>query len=432
MLYADPPYYQRRNVNNNPNQVAFMFKSLGDYRRFIAETEQRCTGNCRTGYDRIGNQGYVQSAIRNNGQSWFGTNDADAVTNITDYLFNVNLNRELDAFRDRMVRVNKTDIDRNVKIKFTEMEVGIFSFDLASLGLIPVYEFYSPLLKKVISPNLVVSEKTPSGETLFFHVYQSEIPEHIVRYESFAKGNYSNILKRVVNTDEVIKRDLEIIFPFRAEISKHLVERRQQLDANGKAKFSSTFKKSFIELPKVEKPLPRIDIVIGISPASDRNAETEMLYTALSALAIADKLGNSGIPFRIVASFGVKASRDRNKKAYGFITLKKEGEIFNRNQLSITLSDARFIRYEGFKGYLALQYDAGFDNETNPSTIGAPLDESNDIKNAYLNFLSTSNDVNDIKASTMPDTKLVFAGSYSRQQAENEFNQTINTISSVI
>ncbi len=409
-----------------------MFDNLDLYNKFISEIEQRCTGNCRTGVNRINAPNYIsdRASVR-----WYGTTDTTIVANPTDYLFDNELESGLQILRSRTIAVDKSDLNQQKVIRFTEQEIGVFSFDLASLGLIPVYEFYSPLLKQTVSADLVVSETNDNGELLFFHIYTPEIVEHIITYNTGKGGYYSNILKRNIDKTELIEiSSVEFMYPKKDEVQKHLVIRQQKVDSNGNKKFSTTFKKCFIEIPKIEKPLPRIDIIVGNSFGSGVNASTEMLYNSMAALALAEKLSASAIDYRIVVCYGTRAagSRANNEKVYGFVNIKREGEIISRNNLAILLSDGRFSRVKQFKADLGLQFDAGYDNVIAPTDIGYTITSAVDIKDAYMKYLEMSNDPSDILASKSPDTKIVFSSSRTQQQAEDEYTRTIDILKRTI
>jgi len=413
-----------------------MFDSLMDYNRFIEEVSNAVPANSRAKaeLDSLGTN-YITTTARD--ITKFGTTDASLITNNIDtYLFNNELESFLNTLRARTVNLDVIDIDQQKAIKFTEQEIGVFSFDLASLGLIPVIEFYSSLLNKVVSGNLVKSEKKANGELYFYHIYQAEIKEHIVKFNTNFNGYYSDVLKRVVPKDQLVEEDKngDIIFnyPFTPEIQKHKVEKRQQLDDNGKKKFSTTWKKSFVYMPKVEKPLPRIDIIVGSSFAWRTDARTQMIYSSMSAIAIAEKLSNSGVNYRIVAAYPIRTSRGTNpQEIYSFVTVKKEGEVLDKNKIAVLLSDGRLFRYQQFKGFITTMYDAGFDAKIS-DTIGTPISDASLIKNAYIDYLANSDSPSDKEAAKKIESKIVFSGALSMQQAEDQYRDIIGQISRVI
>jgi len=434
-MNPNPTYYKR--VKLQGNRTAFMFDNLDDYYKFIEDVDKVAVGSARIGLDRLNEPNYVERSIRSNGETWYGTTDASSVSgNITSYLFNNELQSFLDSFRNQSVNVDVIDLDQQKAIKFTEREIGIFSFDLASLGLIRVFEYYSPLLEKVVSPDLVISQKNQEGKRIFYHVYTPYIPTHKVEYDLKQGGWYSPILKRIVKKSDLIEvvtdTDIYMAFPERKEIPQHIVEQRQQLDSNGRKKFSSTFKKSFIYIPKVEKSLPRIDIIVAASYPSTVNAKSQMIYSSMAAIAIAEKLSKSGVNYRMIASYPVETSGGGTRqKVFTFVTIKKEGEPLDKNKMAVLLSDARQFRYQQFKGFLASQFDAGYDSNINPSTIGYAIMDDDLVKKAYIEFLRKQDNPEDRAAAENEESKIVFNGALSEAQAIDQYNRIIRQISKV-
>jgi hypothetical protein len=408
-----------------------MFGNLTDYNRFINEVESNATGNAKQGFEMINNPSFVRNNLSEN---WYGTTDASLVTkDISTYLFNSELDSFLQTFKSKTVNVDVIDLDQNKAIKFTEKEIGIFSFDLASLGLIRVYEYYSPLLDKVVSGNLVKSYKNEKGDLIFYHIYQPYIPKHIVEFNPSYNGYYSNVLKRVVPKDQLIEiitdEDIYFEFPERNEIPQHDVIRKQKIDDKGRKKFATTFKKSFVYIPKVEKPLQRLDLIIASNFNSGVDAKREMIYSSMAAITIAEKLSKSGVQYRIIVSYPVMSTRGDAKESYAFVTLKKEGEPLDKNKISILLSDGRYYRYQQFRGFYATQYDAGYDANINVSGIGRAIMDVDKIKNAYMDTLKTSINPDDILASKNEATKIVFSGALNESQAQKQYNEIIQKIS---
>ena len=165
-------YYKKNKLTQN--RTAFMFDSLMDYNKFINETITAVplNSNAKRKFDDYGTD-YIRRTSQD--VTKFGTTDASLVTNNIDtYLFNNELDTFLGTLRRRTINLDVIDLDQQKTIKFTEQELGIFSFDLASLGLIPVVEFFSPILNEIVSANLVKSEKKTDGTSYFYHIsYQS-------------------------------------------------------------------------------------------------------------------------------------------------------------------------------------------------------------------------------------------------------------------
>lgn len=429
-MNPNPTYYKREKLRGN--STAFLFDGLDQYNRFIDEVDANAVGNARRGFDQINSPNYVE---RKANPRWYGTTDTSwANQPITTFLFNNELDSFLQSFRGQTLNVDVIDIDQQKSIKFTEKEIGVFSFDLASLGLIRVYEYYSPLLEKIVSPDLVRSYRNENGELIFYHVFTPYVPKHIVNYDPKYGGYYSNILKRVIKksdlVEEVTDDEIYLVYPEKKEVPQHDVERKQQTDKNGKLKFATTFKKCFIEIPKIEKPLPRIDIIVPSTYSASVDASRQMLYGSMAAITLAEKLSKSGVNYRIIACYGVGTNGAGTKKrVYPFVVIKKEGEPLDKNKIAVLLSDGRQFRYRQFKGYFAAQYDAGYDSSIDVSSIGSVIDSPSEIKSAYLELLSKSDNPSDRLAAENPRSKIVLDLALSRDQAQRAYERIIQEIS---
>jgi len=490
----NPDYYKRVRLAPRPNypRTAFSFDRLSDYQRFIEQANQNCErgSRCRQGLDNYGTPQNMLSSGRD--VSWFGTSDPALLTNNPQvFLFNNELDMYLQNVRQQTTNIDVVDLDQQKPIQFTDREIGVFSFDLASLGLIPVYEYYSPLLKKIVNPNFVLVEKdennTPirntSGELMFYHIYREEIPEHEIIYDASKGGYYSNRLQRVVQPEEFVTINIgdfeQFLFIEQPEIQKHSVIRQNALDSEGKKRYTTTFKKCFIHIPPVEKPLPRIDIIVACSFSGGVDARTQSIYSSMSAIALAEKLSRSGINYRIIVGYASLTTGGNNRnEVYSFVTIKKEGEALDRNLMAVMMSDGRSFRAMGFRGDIASMYDAGLDREISVSGISATINDSltirktrdkkyeiydvntgnfwssavnrefdteqeaedfvrinssdvNLMKNAYIDMLANSSDPSDRKASENRDSKIVFSGALNQQSAVNQYNLVIEQITRI-
>jgi hypothetical protein len=442
MVNPNPAYYNRVKINNDT--TVFQFDSMIEYTRFTNDVQSVAEprSNARRGFNRINDANYITSGIRQNGISWFGTIDESLVNNnVTSYLFNDRVDAFLDSLKSSTINLDVIDIDQKKQLQFTEQEIGIFSFDLASLGLIPVYEFYSQLLDKIVSPNLVLVEKDDkgnyildsNGDKIFYHIHQPKIIKHFVSYNTKQGGWYSDILQMVISKDNLSTDDgIDYFVEERKEIQKHIVQRKNKLNDKGEKQFITTWKKCFVHIPKVEKTLPRIDIIVNSAFSSNINAVNEMIYSSMSAICIAQKLSNANVDYRLIASYGTTtAGSGAMENVIPFITLKSEGEPLDINAISILLSDARQYRFNNFNSKLALQYDAGLDDKINVNYISYPLNDLTTIKEAYIDYLKQSSNPSDVLASKNEDSKIVLTSVFSEQDAINQYNDVISRISRI-
>ena len=424
-------FYDKKELS--PTKTAYFFDGLSNYLKFTKETEPKLTGNARRGWDTYKDIKYLQNQAKS--ISWFGTKDVQSVIGEkTSFLFNDELNRFLSSIIKKTIKTDVLDLDQKKKLEFTEQELGIFSFDLASLGLVRVYEYYSPLLKTIVNSDYVRSITLGDGQVLFYHIKIEATPRHIVKYEFSKGGYYSNILKRVVAFEDLEEdlTDLTYYYPEVFEIPQHDVERIQKKNEDGSLKFATTFKKCFIHIPKPVTSFPRIDLIIAVGYDSMKNATNEMIWNSMAALAVAQRLSEANINYRIIATYGIQTSRPGTKKeAYSFVKIKDETTPLNPNMLATLLSDGRFYRYEKFLGNLTTMWDAGYDASIEPTEMGIPIYEEDKIKNTYIDYLKTNTGYSDRVASSNFDSKIFFNRALNEREAIQEYKRVIDLISNL-
>lgn len=440
MQIPNPTYYKRLQLRNN--EATYYFDNMTNFNRWLDEVEanargnRRYTDNGREAYDSFNTPTAIQSNIRYQGESWYGTTDYNLVTgDMATFLFNTQLETFVQRLKSRTAVVSQVDIDQRKKIQFTQQEIGIFSFDLASLGLVPVYYFYSKLLDMEVSGDKVVVKKNSAGEEVFdskgnkvfVHIYQQEIKKHYVEFNAKQNGYFSNILGRVVEKEELMlnQQTNQFYYPFKPEIPEHEVERLHKLNPDGSKKFITNFKKCYVHLPKIKQSLPRFDIIVGVGFVSGGvDAVNQLPYNAMGAITLAEKLSASGINYRIVVAF---ANRWRGKEVFSFVSAKKDGEVFDKNRMATMMADGRYIRGQGFRADIAMLYDANFGDDISTS-IGSAVRDINLYRGRYMEYLQNSTDPDDLRASTNPASKIVFASAMTEQEAEQQFNNAIEQI----
>lgn len=424
----NPQYYRREQMDKNGRVWSFSFDSLQDYDRFIEEKVNTSTDSARSNLQSYTNGSDVRSMISIAGVRWFGTTNQNEVkSNLDTFLYRDDLQRVLSNITNRINSVNLDEIDQQKSIKFTEQEIGIFSFDLASLGLIKVFEYYSPLTDSIVNPNLVKSYKNNNGDSIYYFIGQKYIPEHEIEYNFKTGGYFSPELNRNVPKEELRFVDngsrAYYVFVGQDEIQRHDVEKRQKKNPDGTNKFATTFKKSFVYIPKVEKPLPRIDIIVPFSFSGDDNADT-LKFNAIPAIALADSLSKIGINYRLVATYPVEL---RRTKVFQYIVLKKEGEALDKNKIALFLGDPRYYRYQRFRGIMSVYSDIDRDSEVGNGNWDT-IKNTDEIKSNYLDFLAKSNNVEDVEASKRLNSKIVQRAVSSEANAIAEYQRIIDLI----
>jgi hypothetical protein len=417
----------------NYEKVGYFFDSLADINKFFDDVmkDMQSSPSSFAIADNYYDKAKRKARVRASGADWYGAIDDSFVDNkISRYSSIDRVQNEVLKLSTRIAKKSFVDIDQVKRIEFTDKEVGIFSFDMASLGLVRVYEYYSPLLKRIVSANFVKSEKTGSGENLFYYQGTPFVPKHKIEYVGKQGGYYSEILKRLVDKDDLIEEEGEdrivvLYYPEMEKIEKHEVERKQKIGEDGKKKFATTFKKCFIEIKKVKNQLPRVDIIVPIGYNAGVTAD-QSFWNCIQVLSICEKLTKSGVNYRIIASSSSETITGR-KRIYNFINLKNENQPLDPNQLSIIVSDMRFNRMDGFLLDFTTQYNSGFSNLMN-SGVSGTVSNSTEIKNAYMNFLSKQTSQSDINASQFPNSKIVLNYALNEQQALDGYENTIQLI----
>lgn len=414
------------------NSRTILFDTYFDYVDYINDLVPTLTGNARAVYDSLFDETYLEGRARRN-ENWYGTTDFNEVKqDINTFKFNDELKRELEAFDRNNTNIEQIDLEQKKKITFTAQEIGIFSFDLASLGLIPVVEYFSPLLNRIVGGDEVRSYKTGNGDVVFYHIFVAEIPQHYLEQKNGKL--FSPILNIFVNQNspyvvkEIIDGKFEFIHLKVAEIPRHDVQQRQVIGDNGLPKFSSTWKKSFIYIPQVPFQLPQIDIVIQVSYSANVEARDEMFWTSVAVNAIIEKLSKSNVRFRIYGGGATSWGNNQSKVVSSFIKLKDLNDPLNANTTAIISADARNFRYQFFKYIITASYDLGYDSDITMG-LGSAINDADITKRSLIKALQTSKDFGSSKDDSLnPNTKIIINACLSQQQAQDTFDRAIRQI----
>jgi hypothetical protein len=429
--------YKKVNLRENNNRgVVYMYDTYYDFLDFIEEQftdiDRNPTSNSFKVKKDFTQKGVV-SDIVNLGSEWFGTRDvSEVMSEIRSFLMSQELELETRQLTNNTVIDIDFDLEQKKQLEFTSQEIGIFSFDLASLGLIRVFEYYSPLLKRNVDANYVRSFKVDDNKLVFYHVYVAEIPEHILEQRSGKL--YSTLLNTFIERDQAeVKTDREgniyFVHPFQAEIPKHDIERRQRRNEDGSLKFSSTWKKSFIYIPVQENHIPQLDLFFVSSFGGARKARTQIFWNAVLVNALIEILSKANLRFRVYAGIG---NEWRNPEAnLGFVKIKDINDAIDPNIIAILSGDARNYRYNGLKWYLASGWNSGLDSVIN-SGFGRVISDERILKNALIETLMTTNDFGSSREDTAnPRTKILIPPVTSIDQARDAILSIIRQIEGV-
>jgi hypothetical protein len=427
--------YFRHKVPNNIDRgvTTFLFDNYYEYLDFIEQKRQEIFNSPTSNAFRIWQTDLTEDGVRKNirnlGINWFGTlNENEVINEIRQYQLSENLVSELERVQKESVKDFDFNIQQKKQITFTSQEIGIFSFDLASLGLIRVYEYYSDLLKRAVDGNLVRSYQTGNGQMVFYHIFVAEVPEHILEQKSGKL--YSPILKTNVERKDAemkVSDDGSVywVFPFRKEIPRHDVQRVQKKNENGSPKFTSTWKKSFIYIPIVDKVLPQVDLIF-VSSFSYLNTPKTMFWNAVAVNVVMNILSEANMKFRIYSGFAVKWNA--NTKISGFIKIKDINDGLDANIASILAADARNYRYNKFKCDLCAAFDAGQDLSITKD-LGFPINDTEFLKNVLIETLKAKKDFGSSQEDTLnPRTKILLPSATSEQSCMTVIRNAIRQI----
>jgi len=153
----------------------------------------------------------------------------------------------------------------------------------------------------------------------------------------------------------------------------------------------------------------------------------------MAGLAVAEKLSQSNVNYRIIAAYTDRTSgAGSSKDVYTFVKIKDDNQPLNPNMMATLLSDGRFFRYETFLGSFATMFDAGYDANISPSGISKAINDTDSepsIRNAYIDYLKTNKGYSDRMAAQNFESKIVFRQALDENSAKREYDRVIDKIS---
>lgn len=427
--------FQRVNLKDNLSGVVFKYNTYYDYLDFIEDKLADIDKHPNSKAFEVKSDYFNDKQLERSTQtdSWFGTTNVDEIKGeLRSFLMNDELETETQQLTNNTLPNIDFDLDQKKQLEFTSQEIGIFSFDLASLGLIRVYEYYSPLLKRNVNANYIRSFKVENDKLVFYHVYVAEVPEHILEQRSGKL--FSTLLNTFIERQDAEMRtdsegNIYFVHPFQPEIPKHDVERRQVRNEDGTLKFSSTWKKSFIYIPVQENQIPQLELFFVSSFAAYRNARTEIFWNAVLLNAVTEILAKANIRFRVFAGLGNKWGNTGLN--LGFVKVKDINDALDPNIISILSGDARNFRYNGFKWYLASAWERKIDKNIT-SSFGTVATDGDELKQALIQTLKETNDYGGSEADAInPRTKILIPPVTNISQAQDAILSIIQQIEGV-
>jgi hypothetical protein len=226
---------------------------------------------------------------------WFGENtEFDKLINgytefqnpqlLSDTINEIDANIDADLFSE----LEKPKI--NINDRF-----GIFSFDLASMAMTYVYEYF----------------KKSDGKK--------------------------------VDADRVVKQNNKFYF------GKHEVEQRIKKRKNGTPVVRSSVRNCFLDFQKQDKKDRSVEIFVTNSFQSDERAK-DLIYNSMAAISMAQNLILKGFKVKITS---LLVSNDKNNYYWHFVPAKRFNQPLDPNAAAYICGDTRFFRYQGFKMIIA-------------------------------------------------------------------------------
>ena len=315
----------------SPNQRAYYdlfdnFKDITDYSRKV---EQELTSK------NITWAGLQFSTTKIPTDDFHGSTSTTLLQNptqITDYLYQDVLERELDNLASLTQDLKLGASAKKTRLEFTEQPTGIFNFGMASKGLYRKREFFCIKLNMVVDENLVVN-----NNGLFFYPTNGELALCELRQEGTTEMLLKNPNAKVLTaTDGMIYTD-----PIRFE--------------DVSLKFATSTKKVYLKKSEVKNVTGGGNekyVDVYVTPNAPWTIEKEnLIYSALPSILLIQILEKAGFKVRVNKFISVATdSSNGGAIAYAY-PIKDYGEPINYQRIAIDAADPRIFRWEDFRRY---------------------------------------------------------------------------------
>ena len=314
-----------------------------------------------------------------------GSTDVNLLNNptqITDYLFEDVLDRELKNLASVTQDLKLGAGAKKTKLEFTEQPTGIFNFGMASKGLYRKREFFCPQLNMVVDENLVVNEngsfwyKGKSNDiksfTLNAHLqtYKCELRQEGTT-EMLLKNPNAKVLKAadgMIYTDPIRFEDVSL-------------------------KFATSTKKVYLKKSEIKNVTgggneKYVDVYVTAN--SPVNIEKEnFIYSALPSILLVQILEKAGFKVRIskVICNMIEPTPSNTGVIFYTYPVKDYGEPINYQRVMIDIADPRVLRHEDFrrKGILVQEI---FNQNLSSYGYSANENQLDRIFNEYKHWLN--------------------------------------------
>jgi hypothetical protein len=358
---------QRNRIPNDYVGTLKIHKSLKEYFDYYASlpiTNKSIPNSSNTyKYVEDSTNRYNDNIIsdRQESLSWFGEPvltsiqqglDRDTYLRMDDYkdVYERNI-------RPRIQEILKTSMAKLEMpiLKYNDLQLGSFDFNRASLGLVPLYKYYSFEKKEFVDGSLVLTYK--DGKDF--------------KYKLISNGSPVVIVPKILSDDQ------ELVHKVYKEVYEGAnifdVLKKYNLRIGGTDSITSTIKKTYVQKEKVKKLKNAIRIFVKIGASCGVVFDTYK-WNGYLACGLEELLSSLGYSVSIIGIYGV---RESIKWKNGFeeggrfhaITLKRFDESLEKSGLLYLLSDQSFFRLKMFECYIK---DAEFYGDHIATNLGRP------------------------------------------------------------
>ncbi len=250
------------------------------------------------------------------------------------------------------------------KMKIND-KFGMFSFDLASMAMTYVYDYYSKKGEKVDS--------------------------------SFVEKSTSKF----------------IFLPTKEEVTQKIRRRK-----DGTPVVVSSVRNSLIDFEKQDKQDRSVEIMVFNSFAA-RETANEVIYNSMAAISVAKNLILKGFRVKLTSVVVVNNKDSKPKTYFHFIPAKRFNQPLDINAAAYVCGDPRFFRFQGFK-IICSGFDR--DNERIPGGLGTIRSDAKTLSLIIEKEYVANSDLK------QADTRLYFGGSRSLFEVKEEVKTALEIL----
>jgi hypothetical protein len=166
---------------------------------------------------------------------------------------------------------------------------------------------------------------------------------------------YFDVMRNKVDSNLVYKKDQS--FYFENKLVTQEIKRRE----NGTPVVISSVRNSLIDFEKKEKQQRAVEIFV-INSVSAGETASSFIYNSMAAISVAKNLILKGFQVKLTALLTTSAD---DYFYYHFVPVKRFNQPLDINAAAYVCGDPRFYRYQGFKMYIS-----GFDKNKKRSPRG--------------------------------------------------------------